>query len=109
MNISCPVISDLPVKRSFADPTETIEFSVCVASRASSREGIRREVNLDPHVQRDGDEVTIGGQPVDTYRDRILGVAVDIGTTTVAMNLVDLESGEIIATSSFENPQKFGR
>ena len=45
---------------------------------------------------------------MDTYRGRILGVAADIGTTTVAINLVDLESGEIIATSSFENPQKFG-
>ena len=91
-----------------ADPTETIEFSVLRRQPRILTEGIRREVNLDPHVQRDGDEVTIGGQPVDTYRDRILGVAVDIGTTTVAMNLVDLESGEIIATSSFENPQKFG-
>ena len=45
---------------------------------------------------------------MDTYRGRILGLAVDIGTTTVAMNLVDLESGEIVATSSFENPQRFG-
>ena len=91
-----------------ADPSETIEFSVLRRQPRILAEGIRREVELDPYVRRDGDEVTIGGQPVDTYRGRILGVAADVGTTTVAMNLVDLESGEIIAASSFENPQKFG-
>ena len=91
-----------------ADPSETIEFSVLRRQPRILTEGIRREIELAPYVRRDGDEVIIGGQPVDTYRGRILGVAADIGTTTVAMNLVDLESGEIIATSSFENPQKFG-
>ena len=36
------------------------------------------------------------------------GLAVDAGTTTVVMNLVDLESGDVLATASFENPQRFG-
>ena len=36
------------------------------------------------------------------------GLAVDIGTTTVAINLVNLDDGKIIITSSFENPQVFG-
>ena len=35
-------------------------------------------------------------------------LAGDIGTTTVVLNLVDLESGETVQTSSFENPQRFG-
>ena len=91
-----------------ADPSQTIEFSGLRRQPRILTEGIRREVKPDPYVRRDGDEVTIGGQPSDTYRGRILGLAADIGTTTVAMNLADLESGEIIATSSFENPQKFG-
>ena len=91
-----------------ADPTQTIEFGVLRRQPRILTEGIRREVELDPQVKRDGDEVTIGGQPVDTYRGRILGIAADIGTTTVAVNLVDLESGELIGTSSFENPQRFG-
>ena len=30
------------------------------------------------------------------------------GTTTVAVRLYDLESGALVATSSFENPQRFG-
>ena len=91
-----------------SDPAETIEFGVLRRQPRILVEGVRREVRLDPLVTRSGDEVHIGGRPTDTYRGRILGLAADIGTTTVAMNLVDLESGEIVATSSFENPQRFG-
>ena len=90
------------------DPSQTIEFAVLRRQPRILTEGIRRRIDPDPLVRRDGDEVTIGGQPVDSYRGRMFGLAVDIGTTTVAMNLVDLESGEIVATSSFENPQRFG-
>lgn len=93
-----------------ADPAETIEFGVMRRQPRILTEGIRTrpDLELDPLVSRCGDEVHIGGEPSDTYRGRILGLAVDIGTTTVAINLVDLESGEVIATSSFENPQRFG-
>ena len=91
-----------------ADPSETIEFAVLRRQPRILTEGIRRQVVLDPVATRVGDEVWIGGQPSDTYRGRILGLAADIGTTTVAMNLVDLESGDVLATSSFENPQRFG-
>ena len=90
------------------DPSQTIEYTVLRRQPRILTEGIRRRIDPDPLVKRDGDEVTIEGQAVDSYRGRILGLAVDIGTTTVAMNLVDLESGEILATSSFENPQRFG-
>ena len=90
------------------DPSQTIEFAVLRRQPRILTEGLRRRVDLDTRVRRDGDEVTIGGEPVDSYRGRILGLAIDVGTTTVAMNLVDLESGEIITTSSFENPQRFG-
>ena len=90
------------------DPPQDVEFAVLRRQPRILTEGVRRRVDLDTQVRRDGDEVTIGGQPVDSYRGRILGLAIDVGTTTVAMNMVDLESGEIIATSSFENPQRFG-
>ena len=49
-----------------------------------------------------------GPRVIDRYRGSILGIAADIGTTTVAMNLVDLETGDILYTASFENPQRFG-
>jgi uncharacterized 2Fe-2S/4Fe-4S cluster protein (DUF4445 family) len=32
----------------------------------------------------------------------------DLGTTTVVMRLFDLERGNVVAESSFENPQRFG-
>lgn len=38
-------------------------------------------------------------------RARCLGAAVDIGTTTVVLHLVDLETGERLATTSALNPQ----
>ena len=36
------------------------------------------------------------------------GLAMDLGTTTVVLRLFDLETGELVADSSFENPQRFG-
>jgi uncharacterized 2Fe-2S/4Fe-4S cluster protein (DUF4445 family) len=43
------------------------------------------------------------------YVDRAFGVAVDVGSTTVAGHLVDLASGEVVATNGVMNPQiRFG-
>lgn len=39
---------------------------------------------------------------------RLLGLALDIGTTTIVLELVDLVSGEALAAAAFENPQRFG-
>ena len=74
---------------------------------ASSRR-LPRENRLDPMVTRTGDQVRYGGRVIDTYRGAVLGVAVDLGTTTVVLELVDLESGETASVTSFENPQQFG-
>jgi len=35
------------------------------------------------------------------------GLALDLGTTTVVLRLVNLRTGEIVADASFENPQRF--
>jgi len=41
--------------------------------------------------------------------ERIVGIAVDIGSTTIAGHLIDLSSGEILATAGRMNPQiRFG-
>ncbi len=43
------------------------------------------------------------------YVDQALGVAVDVGSTTVAGHLVDLATGEVLATNGVMNPQiRFG-
>jgi uncharacterized 2Fe-2S/4Fe-4S cluster protein (DUF4445 family) len=36
------------------------------------------------------------------------GLAMDLGTTTVVVRLYDLSTGELVADTSFENPQRFG-
>jgi len=36
------------------------------------------------------------------------GLAMDLGTTTVVLRLLNLETGELVADTSFENPQRFG-
>ncbi len=63
---------------------------------------------LDAGVTRDGDRILIDGVEVERSTGPILGIAMDLGTTTVVLRLVDLESGELIADTSFENPQRFG-
>ena len=63
---------------------------------------------LDPMVTRDGDEVRYGDTVIDAYRGAVYGLAVDLGTTTVVLELVDLETGRSVAVTSFENPQQFG-
>ncbi len=39
------------------------------------------------------------------YHDRLYGVAVDVGTTTIAAHLAELRTGELLATESCMNPQ----
>jgi uncharacterized 2Fe-2S/4Fe-4S cluster protein (DUF4445 family) len=67
-----------------------------------------RDFKPDPAVTRDGDRILIDGVEVERSTGPLLGIAMDLGTTTVVLRLVDLESGELIADTSFENPQRFG-
>ncbi len=90
------------------DANADVEFAVLRRQPRILTHSIRRDVPLDPLTVRKGDSVHHRGEKIDMYRGRIYGVAVDVGTTTVVMNLVDLESGEILHTASFENPQRFG-
>ncbi len=67
-----------------------------------------RADRLNPMVRREGEKVLYGHEVVDDYRGAVLGVAIDLGTTTVVMDLVDLESGVVVGRAGFENPQRFG-
>jgi uncharacterized 2Fe-2S/4Fe-4S cluster protein (DUF4445 family) len=62
----------------------------------------------DPAVTRDGDRILIDGEEVERSTGPIHGIAMDLGTTTVVLRLIDLETGVRIADASFENPQRFG-
>jgi uncharacterized 2Fe-2S/4Fe-4S cluster protein (DUF4445 family) len=67
-----------------------------------------RPFEVDGLVTRDGDRILIDGIEVERSTGPIYGIAMDLGTTTVVLRLLDLESGELIADTSFENPQRFG-
>jgi uncharacterized 2Fe-2S/4Fe-4S cluster protein (DUF4445 family) len=79
-----------------------------IERRALGLPATGRPVGLDPAVTRDGDRVLLDGEEIDRRAGPLHGLAVDLGTTTVVLRLVNLETGEIVADASFENPQRFG-
>ena len=62
----------------------------------------------DPAVTRDGDRILIDGEEIERSSGPIHGIAMDLGTTTIVLRLLNLETGELVAEASFENPQRFG-
>ncbi|HJN30879.1 MAG TPA: ASKHA domain-containing protein [Candidatus Latescibacteria bacterium] len=67
-----------------------------------------REVDLNPMVTLDGTNVYYDDEWVDTFRGHVLGLAVDLGTTTIVLELIDLLTGDSLSVVAFENPQRFG-
>jgi uncharacterized 2Fe-2S/4Fe-4S cluster protein (DUF4445 family) len=69
-----------------------------------------RTTQLDPVVVRHGERIidTITGDEIDRSTGPIHGLAIDLGTTTIVVRLIDLETGVLVADTSFENPQRFG-
>jgi uncharacterized 2Fe-2S/4Fe-4S cluster protein (DUF4445 family) len=67
-----------------------------------------KKIPLDPCVTRDGDRILLDGIEIDRSTGPIHGIAMDLGTTTCVLRLLNLETGELIADASFENPQRFG-
>jgi uncharacterized 2Fe-2S/4Fe-4S cluster protein (DUF4445 family) len=65
-------------------------------------------MKLDPCVTRDGERILLDGAEIDRSTGPIHGIAMDLGTTTIVLRLINLETGEVIADASFENPQRFG-
>jgi uncharacterized 2Fe-2S/4Fe-4S cluster protein (DUF4445 family) len=67
-----------------------------------------RGVKTDPAVVRDGERILLDGEEIERASGPLYGLVMDLGTTTVALRLFDLETGARIADASFENPQRFG-
>ncbi len=71
---------------------------------------------LQPALERDGGRVTVavhdGRSVIGVWpglHDRAYGVAIDVGSTTIAGHLADLASGAVLASSGVMNPQiRFG-
>ncbi|MBT4943381.1 MAG: DUF4445 domain-containing protein [Chloroflexi bacterium] len=94
------------------DTEVDIDFSVLRRQPRILTAGTKRNTKLQPAYVRVDNDVVFNGPEgpvvVDSYRGAIYGIAADLGTTTVVLNLVNLESGETEYTASFENPQRFG-
>ncbi len=90
------------------DAGADIEFSPLRRKPKILSSTLERPIDPDPLVTRRGDVVYYDGAAVDRYRGHVFGIAIDLGTTTVVMDLVDLATGKSIHVSSFENPQRFG-
>jgi uncharacterized 2Fe-2S/4Fe-4S cluster protein (DUF4445 family) len=63
--------------------------------------------DIDPPVAVSSDHVTYEGLDIGRRRDGIFGLAIDVGTTTIVYELVDLRTGSTVAVGAFENPQRF--
>jgi uncharacterized 2Fe-2S/4Fe-4S cluster protein (DUF4445 family) len=71
--------------------------------------GEYNEIHLEPFVHVEGERVFCESEDIGEYTGELYGIALDIGTTTLAMYLIDLESGKVLYVTSRENPQtKYG-
>ena len=70
-------------------------------------DSVRTDVELAPCVSaRDGRVAYHTGEDLGPQDGRLLGLAVDVGTTTLAMQVVDLETGEDVGNPiASKNPQ----
>lgn len=92
--------------------------------RALAKEWGLKGLDADLHVLRDLDRALNAGNHGVTvavregrriirvqpgFHDRAVGLAVDVGSTTIAVHLCDLASGEVMASGGAMNPQvRFG-
>ena len=71
--------------------------------------GEYRWIPIEPFVHREGERVFYNSTYMGDYTGALYGIAIDIGTTTLAAYLVDLETGKVVSVGSRQNPQtKYG-
>lgn len=63
---------------------------------------------FDPWVYRGDGHVFCDGLKLARHTGPIYGIALDIGTTTVVLHAVDLDTGKTLAVRAFENSQRYG-
>ena len=98
----------LACQAKIVDGEADVEFAALRRQPRILTRSVRREIDVEPLTRRIEDGVFFGDTRIDDYRGQVYGVAVDVGTTTVVLNLLDLETGDVLGTASFENPQRFG-
>lgn len=116
INVSCahdPLVQHITVRRGGSSPQRWSADALIAAVAAARDDG--RPVRLaDSAAVPGGDEATVtveyrpDGWLITAARDAsapLLGVAVDVGTTTVALLLVDLHTGRTLARAAAFNAQ----
>ena len=103
-----------------ADPSGDLQRLSAALEREWGLTGLAAEPHVLAGLQRTlragGWTCTVAVHDGDTivavhpgFHDRALGVAVDVGSTTVAGHLCDLETGQVLASAGAMNPQiRFG-
>ena len=89
---------------------DTMEVQVgCVARNPKDKDsGLASGIKIGSHSapsKEDGTEVGIGAG-ADAITDAVYGIAVDIGTTTVAISLVNLTTKQVVDTYTTVNHQR---
>jgi uncharacterized 2Fe-2S/4Fe-4S cluster protein (DUF4445 family) len=104
LSCSCKIVADTGIVR-----CHTMRRGEMMIERhAFQLPTSRQKLKLDPAVTREGDRILLDGEEIARSTAPIHGLAMDLGTTTVVLRLLNLETGEVVADASFENPQRFG-
>ena len=98
----------LACQATIESPDEDVEFAIIRRKMRILETAGDETFEVDPIVTIDEYAVRYDGIPMDKRRERVLGLAIDIGTTTIALRLMDLQDGHIVASGALENPQRFG-
>ena len=85
-----------------------VEFAIIRRRMHILEEAGEAITEVDPVVTVSDGAVLYDGITLDLRREHVLGLAVDVGTTTVVFRLIDLISGRVVSGGAFENPQRFG-
>ena len=62
-------------------------------------------LKLNPSTILKDNRVVYDGETLDDYKGKIYGLGVDVGTTTLVFEIVNLQTGEIVKTIAKTNPQ----
>lgn len=112
-----PVVKTITVSLSRPSGTDNRSDQVRLADYLAENHGLT-DIHIDLYAQRRLSSILRnnewrakiglhGNEVVTAVRveDRLLGVAIDVGTTKIAAYLTDLETGEILAAKGMMNPQ----
>ena len=92
-----------------SEPEAVVDFQILRRRlRIVVPEPERGARSIDPVVRVVDGTVCWGDEPIEPVHGGVYGIALDVGTTTLALELVDLRDGRTVEVVALENPQRFG-